>query len=200
LPISQPGSKTAYLLPLILPIRISTRRFASTVTLVVFLAVLVAALLGPAQTLAQTRKLSCSHAKAKHSTHACVQSSRKSRKHHSNKHHGRHKLATVPSEGTSAVEPASCEDESTPVREANGSFSCADGSEPECEDGANPTRSHNGKTLLCPVIAEPESESGEDECEEGLSALCSTEPLPGTKEQSCEVSSSTSSDFVCEEG
>jgi hypothetical protein len=183
-----------------LPICISTRRLASTVTLVVFLVVLIAALLGPAQTLAQTRKLSCAHAKAKHHTHTCVQSSRKSRKHHSRKHHGRHNLATAPGEGTSPVEPAFCEDESTPVREANGSFSCDDGSEPECEGGANPTLSHNGKGLLCPVIAESESESGEDECEEGLSALCSTEPLTGTKEQSCEVTSSASSSFVCEEG
>jgi hypothetical protein len=165
-----------------------------------FLAVLVAALLGPAETLAQARKPSCSHARAKHGAHACAQSSHKGRKHHANRHRGKHTLGNVPGESAPVVEPASCEDGNVPVQEANGSFSCADGSEPECEDGASPTRSHNGKTLLCPVIAEPESESGEGECEEGLSALCSTEPLPATKEQTCEVSSSTSSSFVCEEG
>jgi hypothetical protein len=165
-----------------------------------FLAVLVAALLGPAQTLAQTRKPSCSHAKSKRGAHACVQASHKGRSRHSNKHRGKHTLATTPSETVPTVEPASCEDGSAPVKEANGSFSCADGSEPECEDGASPTRSRNGKSLLCPVIAEPESEAGEGECEEGLSALCSTEPLPDSKERTCEVSSSTSSSFICEEG
>jgi hypothetical protein len=176
----------------------STRRLTSTLSLVVFLAVLVAALLGPAQTLAQTHKTSCSHTKPKRGAHACA--SHKGRARHANKHRGKHTLATTPSETAPAVEPASCEDGSTPVKEANGSFSCADGSEPACEDGASPTRSHDGKSLLCPVIAEPESETGEGECEEGLSALCSTEPLPGSKERTCEVSSSTSSSFICEEG
>jgi len=185
---------------LLLPITTSTRRLASIATLVVFLAVLATALLGPAQTLAQTHKSSCSRTKGKHGAHACVQSSHRGKKHRSNKHHGRHTLANAPSETAAVSEPASCEDGSAPIQAANGSFSCADGSEPECEDGANPTRSHNGKTLLCAVIAESESESAEDECEEGLSALCSTEPLPGAKEQACEVSSSTSSSFVCEEG
>ncbi len=198
MPISQPGSHRPP--PLSLPTIPSTRRLASTLTLVVFLAVLVAALLGPAQTLAQTRKPSCSHAKPKHGAHACVQASRKGKARHASKHRGKHTLATTPGEAAPAVEPASCEDGSTPVKEANGSFSCADGSEPACEDGASPTRSHNGKSLLCPVIAEPEAEAGEGECEEGLSALCSTEPLPGSKEQTCEVSSSTSSSFICEEG
>jgi hypothetical protein len=183
-----------------LPTSRSTRRLASTLTLVVFLAVLVATLLGPAQTLAQTRKPSCPHARAKRGAHACVQASHKGRARHSKKHRGRHTLTKVPGEAVPVPAPASCEDGSAPVQEANGSFSCADGSEPECEDGASPTRSHNGKSLLCPVIAEPESESGEAECEEGLSALCSTEPLPGSKEQTCEVSSSTSSSFICEEG
>jgi hypothetical protein len=183
-----------------LPTIPSTRRLARTLTLVVFLAVLVAALLGPAQTLAHTRRPSCSHPGTKHGARACGQSSHKGKKRHSKKHRAKHTLANVPGETAPAVEPASCEDGSAPVQEANGSFSCSDGSEPECEDGANPTRSHNGKSLLCPVIAEPESESGEGECEEGLSALCSTDPLPDTKEKSCEVSSSTSSSFICEEG
>jgi hypothetical protein len=178
----------------------STRRRASALTLVVLLAVLVTALLGPAQTLAQTRKPSCSHAKSKHGAHACVQASHKGKARHSGKHRGKHTLATNPGEAAPVVEPASCEDGSIPVKEANGSFSCADGSEPACEDGASPTRSRNGKSLLCPATAEPESETGEAECEEGLSALCSTEPLPGSKEETCEVSSGTSSSFICEEG
>ena len=184
----------------LLPITTSNRRLASILTLVVFLAVLATALLGPAQTLAQTRKSSCAHARAKHSAHACGLASHKGGAHRSNRHRGRHKLANTTGETVPALEPASCEDGSTPIREVNGSFSCADGSEPECEDGASPSHSRNGKSLLCPVIAELESESGEAECEAGLSALCSTEPLPGSKEQPCEVTSSSSSSFVCEEG
>ena len=183
-----------------MPIRTSTHPLASILTLVVLLAALAAALIGPAQTLAQTRKPSCSHAGTRHGARTCSQASHKGRARHSSKHRGKHTLATTPGAAVPAVEAASCEDGSAPVREANGSFSCADGSEPECEDGASPTRSHNGKSLLCPISAEPESESGEGECEEGLSALCSTEPLPGSKEQACEVSSSTSSSFICEEG
>jgi hypothetical protein len=186
--------------PLLLPTPTSTRRLSSPLTLVVFLAVLVAALLGPAQTLAQTRKPSCSsHAKARHGAHACVQSSHKASKRHTKKRR-KQTLANVPGEAVPTVEPASCEDGSAPVQEANGSFSCADGSEPECEDGASPTRSHDGESLLCPVITEPEAESGETECEEGLSALCSAEPIPDTREHSCEDSSSTRPSFICEEG
>lgn len=181
-----------------MPISKSTHRLASILTLVAFLAMLVAAL-GPIPTLAQARKSSCSHAKAKHGAHACVQSSRKSNKHHSDKRHGRHPLAKTPGEVAPAVEPASCEDGSAPVQGADGSFACTDGSEPACEDGASPARSHNGRSLLCPVVAEPESEAGEDECEEGLGALCSAEPALAAKEHTCGVASSTGSSFVCEE-
>jgi hypothetical protein len=177
----------------------STRSVASVLTLaVVFAAVMMVALLAPSQTLAQTHKRACSHAKVKRGAHTCVQSLHKGRARHANKHRGKHTLGTSPA--TSPVfEPASCEDGNAPIQEANGSFSCTDGSEPECENGATPTRSRNGKSLLCLVIAEPEAESGEAECEEGLSALCSTEPIPDSKEESCEVSAN-GSNFICEEG
>jgi hypothetical protein len=173
----------------------STRSLASVLT-VVFVAVLMAALT-PSPTLAQTPKRACTHARAKHSTRVCGQSSHKARARH--KHRGKHTLGTAPSETGPVLEPASCEDGNAPIQEANGSFSCADGSEPECENGATPTRSPNGTSLLCLVVAEPESESGESECEEGLSALCPTEPLPDSKEGTCAIPSNTSSSFICEE-
>jgi hypothetical protein len=183
-----------------LNLNISTRRFASTLTLAVFLAVLVAALLGPSQTLAQTHKLACSHARAKRRTHACTQFSDKGKTRHANRRRGgKHSLAQAPSETIPALAAASCEDGSAPIRESNGSFSCADGSEPECEDGATPARSGNGKSLLCPVIGESESES-EAECEESLAATCAQGTLPGSSEHACEASSSASSSFICEEG
>src|SRR5580704_6026963 len=87
------------------------RRLTLAVTAALLLGALVTALLGPAQTLAQTRKLTCSssatHAKkAKHTAHPCatrrskVKSTGK-RKHASKKTHG---SSTGP-----AIE-ASCED------------------------------------------------------------------------------------------
>jgi hypothetical protein len=184
--------------PIALLINTSTRRFASTVTFAVFLAVLVAALLGPSQTLAQTHKIACSHARAKRRTHVCTQLSRKGKTRHASRHPGKHSLAQGPSETVPALTAASCEDGSAPARESNGSFSCADGSEPECENGATPARSGNGKSLLCPVIGEDESES-EAECEEGLAAVCAQGTLPGSDEQACEVSSSADSSFICEQ-
>jgi hypothetical protein len=184
-----------------LSVNTSTRRFASALTLAVFLAVLVAALLGPSQSLAQTHKLACAHARAKRSAQACVQSAHRGKARHASKHRGKHTLANAPSETLPALAAASCEDGSAPVREGNGSFSCADGSEPECEDGSTPTRSGNGKSLLCPVIGEAGPESSEAaECEEGLSSMCSTGTISGSSEQECEVSSSAGASFVCEEG
>lgn len=177
----------------------STRRFASALTFAVFLAVLVAALLGPSQTLAQTHKLACPHLRAKHGTHTCAPSSHKGKARHASKHRGKHTLANAPSGTIPTVVAATCENGSAPARESNGSFACADGSEPECEDGATPARSSSGRSLLCPVIGEAESES-EAECEEGVAASCAADMLAGSSEQTCEVSSSANMSFVCEEG
>ena len=100
-----------------------------------------------------------------------------------------------------AVEPARCESGQTPVHGANGSFSCSDGSEPECEDGAEPTRSSNGRSLVCAILdgeGEEEAESGESECEEGGSSFCAQIPAPVSDERSCEATSGESSSFLCE--
>jgi hypothetical protein len=167
------------------------------------LSVFVLALFGPAQTLAQTHKAACStsaHAK-KRSAHACTQPSHraKAQTRHASKHHAKHTSKKTGKGGTSASQatvPAQCEDGSAPVRAADGSFSCDDGSEPECEDGATPTASRNGNRLLCSAPAESEAGSSEAECEEEGLGCTTTGSGPG--EQACTASAADSSSFTCE--
>jgi hypothetical protein len=172
-------------------------------TLALTLSAFVVALLGPAQTLAQTRKAACptsaAHAKKKHAAR-CTQPSHKSKAQTRRASRRRVKPNTKTTGKTSPpasapAAPALCEDGNAPVRAADGTFSCADGSEPECEGGTTPTASHSGHLLLCPVSAEAESSSNEAECEqEGLG--CST----GAGEDACETSGSgDSSEFACED-
>ena len=176
---------------------------ALTLTLALSLLALIVTLLGPAQTLAQARKACSSpgsHATTKRAARACPQSShRGKKKRHSSKHHAKLAPATKTSKtGTptaAVVEPARCEGGQTPVRAADGTFSCSDGSEPECEDGTTPVRSRKGNSLVCRVSSEAEAESSSSaaECEEEESG-CTT--LAG--EQPCEVLSSDGSSFSCE--
>jgi hypothetical protein len=176
-------------------------RLATAVTLALSLLALVVTLLGPAQTLAQTRK-TCStptdQAKTKHATHICSRSShQRKKKRHSSRHHAKlapaKKTSQTGAPAAASVEPARCEGGQTPVHAANGSFSCSDGSEPECEDGVTPIASRKGNSLVCPVSSEDESSASAVECEEEELA-CSA--LVG--EQPCETSGDDSSSFSCE--
>jgi hypothetical protein len=176
-------------------------RLATALTLAVSLLALVVTLLGPAQTLAQTRK-TCStptgQSKTKRTGRACSQSShRGKKKRHSRKHHTKpataKKGAQTSAPAAASVEPARCESGQTPVRAANGTFACSDGSEPECEDGATPTASRKGNTLVCPAPSELESNSSAAECEEEELA-CETV----ADEQACETAGADS--FSCEAG
>ena len=178
-------------------------RLATALTLAVSLLALVVTLLGPAQTLAQTRK-TCStpagQAKTKRAARTCSQSARRGKK--KKRHSRRHQAKFAPAKKTSqtsgpaaaSVEPARCEGGQTPVHAANGSFSCSDGSEPECEDGATPIASRKCNSLVCPVSSEGESSSSAAECEEEEELACSAI----TGEQTCETSGSDSSSFSCE--
>jgi hypothetical protein len=170
-------------------------RLALVVTLVLSLGVLVAALLGPAETLAQTRKPACSTSaahtkKAKSTAHVCTQATSKGKSHHAAKHSKRKVKKTQKStSGSSTPIPASCEDGNPPVLGAGKSFSCGDGSEPQCVDGATPKISRNGKSLLCPASTEGETSASEAECEEeGLECTASSD----SSEQACEASASNS--------
>jgi cobalamin biosynthesis protein CobT len=173
-----------------------TRRLTLVLTLLLSLGVLVMALIGPAETLAQTRKLSCpttaARVKAKRAGRTCTQSHKSKTKRHA-KH--KKKASKAPAKTTAVA--AICEDGSAPTRGASGEFACTDGSEPICEDGATPTASHNGKSLLCPVAGESEeSSAAEAECEEeGLECTGNTS---APSEQSCEASASEGSSFICE--
>jgi hypothetical protein len=167
------------------------------------LSVIAMALFGASQTLAQTHKAACStaaHAK-KRSAHACTQPSHKvkTEARHAAKRHTKHTSKKTGKAGTpvsQAAVAAQCEDGSAPVRAGDGSFSCADGSEPECESGATPTPSRSGKSLLCPAPAESEAVSSESECEEEGLACTTTGSDPG--EQACTASAADSSSFTCE--
>ncbi|HTC72696.1 MAG TPA: hypothetical protein VK655_07395 [Solirubrobacteraceae bacterium] len=176
-------------------------RLATALTLALSLLALVVTLLGPAQTFAQTHK-TCStptgQSKTKHAARTCSRSSRRhKKKHHSSRHHAKlapaKKTSQTSAPGAAVVEPARCEGGQVPVHAANGSFSCSDGSEPECENGATPIASRKGKSLVCPVASEDESSASAVECEEE-ELNCST--LPG--EQPCEAFGGDSSSFGCE--
>lgn len=178
-------------------------RLTTALTLALSLLALGVTLLGPAQTLAQTRK-ACSkptsQTKTKHAAGACTKSSRRSKKtRHSSRHHAKpaptKKAPKTSTPASASVLPARCEGGEAPVRAADGTFSCNDGSEPECEDGATPTASHKGTRLVCPVSTEADAESSSTgaECEEeGLA--CNA----GAGEQPCETSGSDGSSFSCE--
>ncbi len=187
--------------------RAPARRLALAITLALTLGVFLVALLGPAQTLAQTHKPACptsAHAK-KRGARACTQPSHKvkAQARHAAKHHAKRtpktssKKTSKTSAPAAAAVAAECEDGSAPVR-AEGSFSCADGSEPQCEDGATPTPSHNGRSLVCPVAAEDEANAGEAECEEEALG-CTPGSSSGSGEQACEAAAGDSSSFVCED-
>jgi hypothetical protein len=190
-------------LPSIPMISRPSARLATALTLALSLLALVVTLLGPAQTLAQTRRACSSttgRSNTKHAGRTCSQASRRGKKkRRSRRHHT--KLAAAKNgsptgvPAAASVEPALCEGGQTPVRAANGTFSCSDGSEPECENGATPKASRRGNSLVCPVASEPESSSSTAACEaEEEELACSTIAA----EQACETSGVGGPSFSCE--
>jgi hypothetical protein len=171
-------------------------RLTLAVTLVLLLGAFVTALLGPAQTLAQTSKAACSssapHVKqAKRAAHQCT--THKGTGHGAGKHRHakkRHKRSSGP-----AI-PASCENGTQPVP-SGGGFSCEDGSEPQCVDGATPKTSRDGKLLFCPAATEGQPGSGGVECEEEELECAAS---GGAGEQACEASSSATTCEAEDEG
>jgi hypothetical protein len=173
------------------------RRLTLALAIALSMGALVAALIGPAETLAQTHKSACSSSAApakrsKGTSHPCPSHKSKGKGHgsstkakHTKKRHKKGPLLRI---------PASCEDGNAPVP-SEGSFHCSDGSEPQCVDGATPAVSRNGKMLLCPAVATAEGEAGssEAECEEEeLECVASS----GSDEEACEAAASGS--IACE--
>jgi hypothetical protein len=101
----------------------------------------------------------------KHKSHA----KGKAKRHHS-KPIKKNKFQHNPAPHTPATlapQPAVCEDASTPVSEGEGSYSCADGSEPICTDGSEPAPASKGSGPVCPTTAAPVVEFSEASCEDG---------------------------------
>jgi hypothetical protein len=99
-----------------------------------------------------------SHAKGKARHHQAKRSKKRSQSE-------RIPAARAPS--TPASPPAVCEDASTPFRESEGSYSCADGSEPICADGSEPVAASGGSGAVCPPATTPVLEFSEASCDDG---------------------------------
>jgi hypothetical protein len=147
---------------------IPTRRLARTLALLVSIGALLAALAGASQTLAQTRgKVACltstGHAKTSRHSHVC--SARPHKRHRMHKRGSLKRRTAGKGRRSHGAVAARCENGSAPTLSGEGSFSCEDGSQPECENGATPTPGAH-QTLLCPVVGEQETGAEEPDCEE----------------------------------
>jgi hypothetical protein len=168
------------------------RRLAPALALALALCALVAALIGASQTFAQARRAACpgAHAHKRHS-HGCATGKGKPRR--ASKRRGKHThgktKGTGRSHGSGAPAPAQCEDGDAPVLISEGSFSCEDGSEPECKNDALPVPSSNGQSLVCPVSGEHEPGAGEANCEELEEQESGCGGEPGA--QACEAADAT---------
>ncbi len=175
-----------------MPISPPARRLDLALVLVLALAItLLAMLLAPAGTLAKTRKGACQARSAAHAARAkprrsgcATRGGKATRGKQGRRHAGRHAAKThrktAPTEAL--LTPALCEDQSSPVRASDGSFSCDDGSEPGCEGESSPVRS--GSMLECAVSAgSPEPACGEE-----------------TAESFCYTGAVESEEPVCEDG
>jgi hypothetical protein len=145
-------------------------------TVALLAAMLLAQLFSPSSSSARESAAACVSRAVRpgEGVRACAQRRRQSRtrtrRESRGKHgatNGKHKTThgsagKVPAQAQ--LQPATCEDASTPVREADGSYACADGSEPACTDGAEPVAAGNGSDPVCPATA---AEVGGVECEDG---------------------------------
>jgi hypothetical protein len=169
----------------------------------------------PASSSAKGATGVCSSATAhgKASARACAQRNRaahahaKAKSHHAKRHHSiNKKMSKHGSVAPVAVppKPAVCEDGSRPVNEGEGSYACANGSEPICKNGAEPAPSKDGTKLLCPTSSRS-SEWSEAECEDGSSPeaslggsfACEDGSQPRCEDGSRPTSSGDGSMLVC---
>jgi hypothetical protein len=183
-------------------------QLAATLALAFSLIALLTLLLLPAPAPAQTHKTSCSTSSThpKRGAHACRKPARKVTAHvrhaKKQKRSSRSHAKTLPGSkapGSASLIPASCEDGSEPVRKANGSRACADGSEASCEDGSDP-RTGAGGILLCHA---PAATSGAGECEDGTATPCpaggegSAETTPAGCEDGSAALATGSGTYAC---
>lgn len=178
------------------------RRSALLAPLALALATLSMLLCSPAATLAAAGRAGCAGASARSGStpRACVQRRRKAHKHAKVKpHHAKHpsinkKQAVHGAAGTvtgasTAQTPAVCESGVRPRRGADGSYSCADGSEPSCADGSDPILSSSSAVPLCVIASAPG----------GAPALCEDASAP-VRGPGGSFSCDDESEAECEEG
>jgi hypothetical protein len=144
---------------------------------VLLLATLAALLVRIAPSAAQGSPPSCASRAARTGVHAHGCTARKHRsstKGKPRRTHAKHAKQQSPRHTSAArtpaapaQQPAVCEDASTPVRESEGSYACADGSEPICGDGAQPVPASKGSGPVCPTRTKPLVEFSEASCEDG---------------------------------
>lgn len=152
---------------------------------------------------AKTARSQGACAAAKRPRHAGRGGASRSCQRHASKPKTKHKKRTATGhhshrptvEAAAETTPATCEDESLPIRGSGRTYLCDDGSEPSCEDGAFPT--------LLPATGQPvcrtdpsgsEAEASGAECEAGTETDCAAAEFD-CEDPSEEGASSTS----CEE-
>lgn len=177
---------------------IAGRRLAIVLSAALAVAALALLLSRPPATLGQSARAGCSSSSVhpKRRVRACatrghkMHARSKAKKHHI-KHTVARKKAKSRSAGPSAARaqpPATCEDAAVPIHGSDGSYSCQDGSEPECASGAEPTPSSDLR-FLCRAESDPAT----------TPAICEDESTPlqvGNGSYSCE----DGSEPECEDG
>jgi hypothetical protein len=177
---------------------IAGRRLAIPLSAALAVAALALLLARPSATLGQGARAGCSSSTA-HPTRGVRACATRGHKTHARskakKHHIKHAVAKKKAKGRSAgpsaaaaQPPATCEDAAMPIHGSDGSYSCEDGSEPECASGAEPTPS-SGLRLLCVAESDPAT----------TPAICEDESTPlliGDGSYSCE----DGSEPECEDG
>lgn len=138
---------------------------------------------------AKTRTSTVAKGKTKNKTNAKARTG-KGHKHGTRTRRSAGKHAAKPGATVVLLAPATCEDETTPTRAADGSYLCEDGSEPACEDGASPIRPSGSGQPMCRLSPGQSAEGQEAQCE-GESGECTT--VEWTCEDEQEASSSEAS-------
>jgi hypothetical protein len=186
------------------------RRIRTVATL---LACAIALLCSAAAALAKTpHGTACRSSQTTHGEHTCPAHHSAVHKHHkAEHHHAKHhssKRAKAKQEAKHALAPAleaaTCEDGSTPAPGAEGSYACADGSEPECADGSEPILAPHKAQLLCPA-ASSGAEWSEASCEDGSDPtqassgdyLCEDGSAPACEDGSAPVAPEEGSQLAC---
>lgn len=183
-------------------------------TAALLLAALASSLLRPAPSWAQGSSAACvsraAHPAArdrvctarKHNSHAKAKAKRHHAKHVVAKNKKSKRKSGVHASATPAPTPAVCEDASSPMRESEGFYACADGSEPICTNGSEPVAASKGSGPVCPTAPSATFEWDEASCEDGsapsgASYACEDGSQPECEDGTQPVLSDDATTFAC---